>query len=354
MKYLVLETNIKYAIVLDEEGRFLKVVNSAYTVGEKVDRVTLYHEFSSRERSRKVWFQRLSIAAACLIIAFFSYFQIFERPIAAMRLSVNPDFRIEWNRRQKVTGVEAENTGALIILENYSWDRKDPPTVVRELIRLCNMRGYFKGDNNTVTITMEEGDKKATQKVWDELENNLPMQLSYIDDLTIKMKRDGDSESSSPTAPPPSSQSDETSASSGDQTSPTMRPSPNVTDPSGRPTVDDSDYDDDSRYTRSSSSHDDDSDYTSTSTNSSGGQDDDDSDYTGTGSSSGSQDDDDSDYTGTGSGGGSQDDDDSDYSDNGSDDDDDSDYSDNGNDDDDSDYSDSGGDDDDSDYDDSD
>ena len=270
-----------------------------------------------------MWFQRLSIAAACLIIAFFSYFQIFERPIAAMRLSVNPDFRIEWNRRQKVTGVEAENTGALIILENYSWDRKDPPTVVRELIRLCNMRGYFKGDNNTVTITMEEGYKKATLKVWDELENNLPMQLSYIDDLTIKMKRDGDSESSSPTAPPPSSQSDETLASSGDQTSPTMRPSPNVTDPSGRPTVDDSDYDDDSRYTRSSSSHDDDSDYTSTSTNSSSGQDDDDSDYTGTGSN------------------GSQDDDDSDYSDNGSDDDD-------------SDYSDSGGDDDDSDYDDSD
>ena len=53
MKYLVLETNIKYAIVLDEEGRFLKVVNSAYTVGEKVDRVTLTTSFqavSGREK----------------------------------------------------------------------------------------------------------------------------------------------------------------------------------------------------------------------------------------------------------------------------------------------------------------
>ncbi len=289
MKYLVLETNIKHAIVLDEEGRFLKVVNSAYTVGQKVDRVTLYHEFTKRDQSRKVWFQRLSIAAACLIIAFFSYFQIFERPIAAMRLSVNPAFRIEWNRLQKVTGVEAENTGAMIILENYSWSRKDPPTVVRELIRLCNMRGYFKGDNNTVTITMEPGDKNATQKVWDELEKTLPNQLAYIDDLTIKMEKAGEQGSSSPTTTSPSSPPDETTAPiPGDKTGRTTKPSPKVTDSNGTPIVDDSGYDDngydDSVYDNNNS-HDDDDGYDD------GGYDDD-SEYDDGGNDNGSYDDD--------------------------------------------------------------
>jgi len=228
MKYLVLETHIKHAIVLDEEGRFLKVVNNAYTVGQKVDRVTMYHDFTRSHRSRKVWFQRLSIAAACLIIALFSYFQIFERPIAAMHLSVNPSFRIEWNRLQKVTDVEPENAGAMIILENYSWKRKDPSTVVRELIGLCNLRGYFKG-NNTVTIKMEDGDKNATQKVWDELESKLPLQLSYIENLTIKMVKAGELDTLSPA--PSESSSSSGSPSSSDSSSPLSPSSPATTSP---------------------------------------------------------------------------------------------------------------------------
>jgi len=185
MKYLVLETHIKYAIVLDEEGRFLRVVNNAYSVGQKIDKVTIYHDFKEARTSRQAWIQRISVVAACLVIALISYFQIFLRPVAAMRLSVNPAFRIEWNRLQKVTGVQAENAGAMIILENYSWKQKSPTTVVRELIGLCNLKGYLKGEK-TVTIKMEPGDKNATKKVWDELQTKLSFQLSYIDQLTLK------------------------------------------------------------------------------------------------------------------------------------------------------------------------
>jgi len=260
MKYLVLETHIKYAIVLDEEGRFLRVVNNAYTVGQKIDKVTIYHDFKKARTSRQVWIQRISVVAACLIIAFISYFQIFLRPVAAMRLSVNPAFRIEWNRLQKVTGVQAENAGAMIILENYSWKQKSPTTVVRELIGLCNLKGYLKGEK-TVTIKMEPGDKNATKKVWDELQTKLSFQLSYIDQLTLKFEDDSQHD----LTPPTSSQPDETTmpTSAGDPSS-TTRPSSSATRPDGTPIVDDSDYDesdyDDSDYDDNGYNDDDDDD----------------------------------------------------------------------------------------------
>jgi len=171
------------------KGGFLRVVNNAYSVGQKIDKVTIYHDFKKARTSRQAWIQRISVVAACLVIALISYFQIFLRPVAAMRLSVNPAFRIEWNRLQKVTGVQAENAGAMIILENYSWKQKSPTTVVRELIGLCNLKGYLKGEK-TVTIKMEPGDKNATKKVWDELQTKLSFQLSYIDQLTLKFEDD--------------------------------------------------------------------------------------------------------------------------------------------------------------------
>jgi hypothetical protein len=311
MKYLVLETHIKYAIVLDEEGRFLRVVNNAYTVGQKIDKVTIYHDFKKARTSRQVWIQRISVVAACLIIAFISYFQIFLRPVAAMHLSVNPAFRIEWNRLQKVTGVQAENAGAMIILENYSWKQKSPTTVVRELIGLCNLKGYLKGEK-TVTIKMEPGDKNATKKVWDELQTKLSFQLSYIDQLTLKFEDDSQHD----LTPPTSSQPDETTmpTSAGDPSS-TTRPSSSATRPDGTPIVDDSDYDesdyDDSDYDDNGYNDDDD--------------DDDNDDIDDIDDDDDNNDDDDGD------------DDDSDYSDDDDDGDDDSDYSDDDDDDDDDD-----------------
>ena len=39
MKYLVMECHPGYAVVLDDEGRFWKVANMGYEVGETVDDV---------------------------------------------------------------------------------------------------------------------------------------------------------------------------------------------------------------------------------------------------------------------------------------------------------------------------
>lgn len=39
MKYLVMECHRGYAVVLDEEGRFLKAANLNYTVGQELTEI---------------------------------------------------------------------------------------------------------------------------------------------------------------------------------------------------------------------------------------------------------------------------------------------------------------------------
>lgn len=44
MEYLVMECGLSYAVVMDAEGRFLKVPNLGYTVGQRLDEVLLLPE----------------------------------------------------------------------------------------------------------------------------------------------------------------------------------------------------------------------------------------------------------------------------------------------------------------------
>ncbi len=76
MKYIVMECNLGYAVVLDREGRFLKVANMHYEVGQTVTEVIEMQaplpESASAKKKINKWMYTLAAAAACLIIAFTS------------------------------------------------------------------------------------------------------------------------------------------------------------------------------------------------------------------------------------------------------------------------------------------
>ena len=66
MKYLVMETHPAYAVVLDEEGRFLKAANLQYRVGDTVQHIVELRQ--ARPRAPALWkpLSGLAAAAACL------------------------------------------------------------------------------------------------------------------------------------------------------------------------------------------------------------------------------------------------------------------------------------------------
>ena len=68
MKYMVMECHLTYAVVLSEDGRFLKAANLHYEPGQVVtDLVEMEIPESRRDEKRKGrrWIYTLAAAAAC-------------------------------------------------------------------------------------------------------------------------------------------------------------------------------------------------------------------------------------------------------------------------------------------------
>ena len=77
MSYLVMECHPGYAVLLDEEGRFLKAANLRYKIGQTVYDPVLMKETPEKERHTIRWVSSgIAAIAACFLLFFgFSYYQ---------------------------------------------------------------------------------------------------------------------------------------------------------------------------------------------------------------------------------------------------------------------------------------
>ena len=66
MRYLVMECRPSYAVVVDEDGRFLKVANRHYEVGQTVTEV-LPMQVPPQKKKPTKWLYSLAAMAACQI-----------------------------------------------------------------------------------------------------------------------------------------------------------------------------------------------------------------------------------------------------------------------------------------------
>ena len=97
MNYLVMECHPGYAILLDEEGRFLKAANLHYKVGQTVRDPVLMRT----ERRRPARWVRSGIAAvaACLLLFLGAqFYQGYLQPYSFIYLTINPEVRMNLNR----------------------------------------------------------------------------------------------------------------------------------------------------------------------------------------------------------------------------------------------------------------
>ena len=82
MSYLVMECHPGYAVLLDEEGRFLKAANLRYEIGQTVYDPVLMKDTPEKQRHTIRWISSgIAAIAACFLLLFgFSYYQNYMRP----------------------------------------------------------------------------------------------------------------------------------------------------------------------------------------------------------------------------------------------------------------------------------
>ena len=212
MEYLVMECGLSYAVVLDQEGRFIKVPNLGYEVGQTLDQVILpstniYTQFFSSQ------FLHFAAAVACVFILFTSGFYLWQSPVGIVRMQINPDVQMSVNRFHRVVHLDSLNDDGTLLIDGYRSYGKKLVLVSDELADLAMNMGYLK-DGGQITLTIASAKEKWKTRTEEaliaELDSHFHQQVQIVTILTSDLEKivpafssDGTNPAPDPTSPTP-------------------------------------------------------------------------------------------------------------------------------------------------------
>ena len=156
MEYLVMECHRSYAVVLDRQGRFKKVANLQYQVGQEVSSVV---ELRQPRQGGVIRWQPLLTAAACLCIVFAGIWQTALLSMGTVLIQINPQIRLSVNRMERVISAEAVNADGAKVLFDYHAFGKTVEQVTQELSDRAADMGYLH-DDGEVHLTVDSQNVK--------------------------------------------------------------------------------------------------------------------------------------------------------------------------------------------------
>lgn len=198
MKYMVMECHSAYAVVLSDDGRFLKVANLHYEVGDTVTDVTELSIPQPKQNTQKTlqrrWLTSLAAMAACLVLVITSVFSANQRPYASVYISINPEVRIDVNRKDMVVGIEGVNEDGITLVSGYHYRGKNLDLVVDELVDLAiDMEYLHEGGKIVLSLDADEEWIASHQEhLTNHLNQHLVSKIPVIIDVETKKHHDTD------------------------------------------------------------------------------------------------------------------------------------------------------------------
>lgn len=240
MKYIVMECHLSYAVVLDEDGRFLKVANLHYEVGQTVTDVVEMRipHTTGQNRNKKTtrWLVSLAALAACLLLVLTFVLQTRTKTFATVYLTINPDVRMDVDEQDVVIKLEGINPDGKTLIEGYNHKKKKLERVVNDLVdRAIDMEFLQEGGQISLTLDAESGEWISSRS--DDLINSLSKHLDRKISVTIVLT-DQKSQKNRVIIPVESPQPDYDDSDYGNATTPPVSKQPVDSD------YDDSDYGD--------------------------------------------------------------------------------------------------------------
>lgn len=171
MKYLVMETHPAYAVVLDEQGRFLKAANLHYEVGETVDEVVELRLPPAR-RFRGWWILGLVVVLLGLGWAFFGLIRPHWMAYGTVRLQINPDVSMAVSREEEVLRLEGLNEDGKDLIEGYDFRGEECDDVVEDLVKRALRMGYLQ-PGGEVSVMVQGGDSHWREDLEKDLQETI-------------------------------------------------------------------------------------------------------------------------------------------------------------------------------------
>ena len=186
--YLVLECHPGFAVLIDEEGRFVKACNLNYTVGQTVEDIVLMHD-EQKEHVSFITPVRAIGAAAVVGAAFFFAFNWYSHSIAIyshVYLSINPDVAMNLNRKGEVLELVAGNPDGEKLIAGYESKGKDQVEVAKDLVERSLDMEYLT-DGGTISFTIDTPDEALFVEYGTALRSEMEAYVSSLGNYEIEI-----------------------------------------------------------------------------------------------------------------------------------------------------------------------
>jgi hypothetical protein len=174
-------------VVVDEGGKFLKVANCHYEVGQTVTEV-LPMQVPPQKKKPAKWMYSLAAMAACLVLLVTTLLPTGHQPYASVYVKINPEVRIDVDKQDIVVGLTGVNQDGIDLLQGYDYQNKHLDLVTDELVDRAIEMGYLKPEGK-ITISLDSQDQTwvqdHTDKISQQLQNHLQEQI--VVNIEIKL-----------------------------------------------------------------------------------------------------------------------------------------------------------------------
>ena len=176
MKYLVMECHPGYAVLMDEESRFVRAANLHYTVGQTVTNPVLMQEKRAENGIHRNIIMQITAAAACLLLVgsaafgFYSRYRKVNTPAESVVVLVEQTrYEMQLNKDGNVIYIAGEDSDKLNELLQKDKQKLPLSSVFSSLLQDSISRGTID-DSQTVEIYLSANDAASYSEYKEQLE----------------------------------------------------------------------------------------------------------------------------------------------------------------------------------------
>ena len=185
MNYMVVERHPGYAVVLDDAGQFLKVADRQYEIGQMLTEV-IPMQVSAKKRTGR-WLTGLAAMAACIALVVGMFLPGVGQPYASVYVKINPEVRIDVDKRDVVVGLSGVNQDGAALIEGYNFRKKDLELVTDELVDRAIEMGYLVADGQ-IAISLDSKDQTWVEDHSHSISDHLQTHLQTRFTVTIRIE----------------------------------------------------------------------------------------------------------------------------------------------------------------------
>lgn len=186
MKYLVMEIFSSYAVLLDEDGRFVKSANLGYEIGDTVINPVLMRDrpLEKSRRTHNKWVTGIvAIAAAVALFFGINFYQNNYVPYSSIFMAINPEMEMVLNRNGEVLEVIGTNEDGRALVEGFETENKEKAVVANELVDRAIEMGFL-AEGGRVAIAIDAPDQVLFEEYGIELRKALDNKMSITIEIT--------------------------------------------------------------------------------------------------------------------------------------------------------------------------